>query len=82
MILFLIFLVLVAILIKLCVKPRDQFTRRDYIDGAILRLLLGLLGLAGLAAGPVGVLTAPVGFILLLSSAAFYDYAQRMERPK
>jgi hypothetical protein len=67
--------VLVVILIKLCVKPRNKFTRGDYRDAAISRAALGLLvALGGFAFPPVWL----VSLILFASSIAFFKHAKNI----
>jgi len=67
--------VLVLILVKLCVKPRNQFTAEDYRAAGFTRIALGvLLALGGAAFPPLWL----VSVILFASAFAFYKHAKTL----
>jgi hypothetical protein len=67
--------VLVLILIKLCVKPRNKFTADDYRSAGMNRIALGILvALGGIAFPPIWL----VSLILFTSSIAFFKHAKNI----
>jgi len=67
--------VLVLILIKLCVKPRNKFTADDYRSAGMNRIALGIfVALGGIAFPPVLI----VSLVLIASGVSFYKHAKNV----